>query len=99
MKTNEEVGKEVLAELRERAQQPESDKVTAPPQHFFVPSLRKKEKSTNQKKYKKLRNRHGSKTTTCEGSERFTSFPSIMAKYFRGSGTNNKVAHVLALFW
>jgi hypothetical protein len=27
MKTNEEVGKEVLAELRERAQQPESDKV------------------------------------------------------------------------
>jgi hypothetical protein len=28
MKTNEEVGKEVLAELRERAQQPESDKVS-----------------------------------------------------------------------
>jgi hypothetical protein len=27
MKTNEEVGKEVLAELRERAQQAESDKV------------------------------------------------------------------------
>ena len=27
MKANEEVGKEVLAELRERAQQPEADKV------------------------------------------------------------------------
>jgi hypothetical protein len=39
MKTNEEVGKEVLAELRERAQQPESDKVTAHRQHFLVPSL------------------------------------------------------------
>jgi hypothetical protein len=35
MKTNEEVGKEVLAELRERAQQPESDKVTAIPLHFL----------------------------------------------------------------
>jgi hypothetical protein len=35
MKTNEEVGKEVLAELRERAQQPESDKVTTLPQHFL----------------------------------------------------------------
>ncbi len=49
MKTNEEVGKEVLAELRERAQQPESDKVTAHRQHFFgsSPKLSSEERNSS----------------------------------------------------
>jgi hypothetical protein len=58
MKTNEEVGKEVLAELRERAQQPESDKVTASPQHFFVSSPKSfsEEKNASTVNYKNTGN-------------------------------------------